>query len=245
MTSPTTAPALGASAQAPGEGARGPRRWWRGRWLFLLLAALALFAGRGWILWALALPLIGEGQPSGADYLLVVEGDCLFDRAARIYHSGDSRDLLVVRRSPQRLQRMGILPTTDALARRELVARGVPEDRIAVLPGEVITDWEMARQLGHWLAEHTDARVCLVCDRFDGRRMKYIVRSVLSEAESGRVGFLLLPHRWYDETNWWKGKRGWLALLGGYLRLGYTSLIGEDRDEWREWDVDRYSRELP
>lgn len=218
------------------------RRYWR--WAAIVGIALGIFLCRGWLLWAVALPLIVADEAQAGEYLCVLEGDRTFVRAGELYRSGAFPQVLVVRRRAERLERMEILLPSEMLARRELEAFGVSGERIETLAGEMRIDWDVARGLQTWLAAHPAARVRVLTDRFEAGRQRYIFACVLG-ADADRVGFLGLPHRWYDETNWWHGKRGWLALFGSYVRLAYARLHGEDTDEWREWDLEGYARALP
>lgn len=222
----------------------GNRRWLKKLWVIVLLLLLTIMFHHKRIMWALALPLIVNGQPKLEKYLLAVDGDRLFDRVTQYYNSADNIYILVVEWQPSRLQRMGILPTSDTLIHREFSTRGLPDNRITFLKCKKITDWEMARQLRDWLFDHSDAHVCLMCDQFGSRRKLFILRSVLG-ADIKRVTIHPLLHRWYDETNWWQSKRGWLGLFQSYLQLVYTCLVGEDKDNWQEWDLDRYVQRLP
>jgi hypothetical protein len=236
---------LEAGAACPGPRglpARKRRRW---RWGLVLVFVLVLVYFRAAVLRAVALPLIVEAETNEADYLVVLDGDYGFDRAAQLVHDGSARQILLYRMRPLRLERMHILPSSEALARQQLRLRGVPDDRMTALSGEVFTEWDMARELGAWLAHHPGVRVNLQCAQFGSSRKRYILNSVLGSEEFSRVAFLSLPHRWYDESNWWQGKRGWLGLVEAYLRLGYVTLHGEDRHEWREWNADEYERALP
>jgi hypothetical protein len=188
--------------------------------------------------------LVVDEPPPDADALLVLDGDRCFEQAARLYHAGGAGRVLLNEHRPGRLQQMGILPSFTELARRQLTAARVPGQALEVLPGETRSNWDRARLLRDWLCQHPGARVTVLCDRFGSRQRRCILDRVLDPEEAARVRVYALPHRSYRETDWWRSKQGILDLFDAYVVLTFTWLVGEDKDEWREWDPEAYERAL-
>ncbi len=235
-------PAGDPSLEAPGQ-ARLPRP--RGRWRRVLLAAVALlplvFHQR--LLTGAGMLLVADDPPARADYVLPLGADRGLDRAASLYRAGEAGAVLLVRGPRGRLEREHVLPPGVDIARRELARRAVPDAAVLVLPGESRGDWEAARRLGEWLRARPGATVVALCDRLGSRRERYILDAVLG-ADARRVYLRAEPHRRFDETNWWRHKEGVLHVLTASIQLGYARLAGEDKEPWREWDIDAYEKTL-
>jgi hypothetical protein len=208
------------------------------------LVVVICFVGRGPILRSVARFLVVPDRPAAADYVLVNDGDNRFDAAAQAYHAGLGRRILVIERRPGRLERLGILPTAGALARRELTARGVPEEAVTVLRTERGSTWDRARTLRAWLEGQPPIHLLVLCDRLGSRSLRHVFQNALPHEAFSRVGWRPLAREKYDETNWWRQKEGVHELFLAYL--GYAAIVfrGEDRAEWIEWDPDEYENQL-
>jgi hypothetical protein len=186
--------------------------------------------------------IIEEHGP--ADYVLILDGDRRYDQAAKLYHSGSAPRILFLEGRPRRLERMGIEPSPLSLSERELAARGVPPDVITVIRGQALNDWDRARQLREWLERQPRVNVLMLCDRFGGRRLRYIFQQILGPEFAARVRIRALPDRQFGEDDWWHHRPATVYLFDSYLRLAYDRLCGEDREEWGEWDPEEYSKTL-
>lgn len=139
---------------------------------------------------------------------------------------------------------MGILPSYEKAARKALEVRGVSPECVIVLYGEGDGDWDQVRCLSDWLRQNPDAHLLVLCNRFKSRQDKYLFDTLLDKRESGRVHVQAVPHRWYDETNWWQRRAGWSALFNAYVGFVYVRLCGEDSEESDVWDPDEYEKAL-
>jgi hypothetical protein len=155
-----------------------------------------------------------------------------------------SDQFLVVKRRPGRLERLDIRPAFQSLAKRELALRGIPVARVTAIGEAVVTDWDQSRVLSEWLAREPSASLIVLCDRFRGRKVRHILRAVLRDEEFRRVTTLAVPDLSYNESNWWRCRRGVLDLFSAYLQLGYVLCFGERTREWRRWDPDLYEKTL-
>lgn len=197
---------------------------------------LALYTFRVSLLRALAAFLIVQEPATVCECVLVYEGDSRFDRAATHFRSGQVLQVLLVERYSDRLHRIGMLSSDAAIGRRALEQRGVPVDIVFVLPGEFSDPWDMARGLDDWLGYHPGTRVSVLCNRFDSRRLAYVLRKVLRQ-EAERVHLEPLADSRYRESDWWTTTAGVRAVANAYLRLCHAWFHGEDsKDEWREYE---------
>lgn len=226
------------------------RRWGR-RLLLLLVLAASLYAFRAPLLRSVACylvvdePIVAANRDDEPPEILILPGvDKRYDCAAGLYRSGSATAILLVERRPNRLERMGFLPTFERESQRELSARGVPADSIRVIRGKVRTDWECARCLRDWLQQQPTVRVLVLCDRFGGRKLRYILDQVLGTEYAGRVRLKSLPERSYDENNWWQHREALVQLFDAYLNLAYARLCGEESEAWQEWDPEEFKKTL-
>jgi hypothetical protein len=87
-------------------------------------------------------------------------------------------------------------------------------------------------------------RIVVLCDRFGGRKLRYVFNQVLGAEKARRVQIVCLPDRSCDENDWWHHRQGVVEIFDAYVNLAYTRLAGEDREEWREWDPAEYQQKL-
>jgi hypothetical protein len=218
-------------------------------WGWVLLAGLALAGTAGYwfrhpILRNIAGYLVVD-EPSAATCVLVLPGvDRRYDRAAEMFRAGSVTSILLVERRAKRLEKMGFVPTFESVSQRELDQRGVPKKSITVIRGETRTDWERGRSLRTWLESQPTSRVVILCDRFGGRKMRYIMDKTLGAECASRVRVMCLPERSYDENNWWHNRSGAVQVFDAYLNLAHTWLCGEEKEEWREWDPEEFKQRL-
>lgn len=180
--------------------------------------------------------LIVDGPGSPGNVVVVIdEGDRRFDYVADRYWN-DTDVVLLYRRRATRLERLGITPMTDETARRELLQRGFSDDRLQSLPESPVGKSKLVTALSLWLAEHPDRSVHLLCDRFNSRTWDLLVRRAEKSRLKERIAIVPLANRHFDETNWWRSKRGTRAFLNAYLTLGFHFFRRGTEPEWEERD---------
>jgi hypothetical protein len=222
---------------------RRRRAWKYGLGLCVIAAACLLLWHASVLRW-LAGGLLDRPPQADCTVLLMLDGDRRHDRAAAWRREAPSRRVLLIGHAPTRLVRLGVVRSPDEQDRRELLARGVPADAIEVLAGGAGTRWDEAERLGEWLRNHPDDRPLILCDRFESAYTRHIVASLLGPTDAARVQILGLPDRFYDETNWWKTRRGMKRLFFSYLALGYARWHGRDRIAVEPWNPEDYERWL-
>jgi uncharacterized SAM-binding protein YcdF (DUF218 family) len=190
--------------------------------MIVLLSAVVL-----WVVFApyLAEALIVEKPLEKADAILVLGGSAVYiertRRAAEIYKQGVAPKVLLTndgeRAGWSRKERTNI-PYVE-LARRALVAQGVPEEAIDILPGEVTgTDWEARRLLAD-LERNGVRSVLLVTSAYHTRRALWTFEKFLS-GKGVEFGVEHPPAG--DQTPapgaWWLSRRGWGMVGGEYVK---------------------------
>jgi uncharacterized SAM-binding protein YcdF (DUF218 family) len=187
--------------------------------------------------------LVVDESHAGTTCVALLGGDGRHDRAAGFYHDGRARQVLLVQSYPDRLEALRLVPSRDEVDRQALLARGVPDAAVTVIPGQARDDWERVRALRPWLQDHPGVHVHLVCERFGSRRLQLLCRRVLGP-DAARVHLLALAPGDYDETNWWQSKEGLLDFLRQVVVLTYAWVAGERTALWHDWDPDAYEAGL-
>lgn len=218
----------------------------KSRWVLTALAlAVILWFCRGPILSGAAWPLIVDDRPEDFDCVWVLRSaDRGYEVAARLHQERRSRRIAVLEPQPSRLVRLGILPSDEVVLRRELAARGagVPEEAVLVIGRGSRNAWQGARQLAGWLQQHPEARVLALVNRFHSARLRSILDAVLGADDAKRVLILAIPHREYDEGNWWRSRMGVKAFMFAWLGRVYTSWAGEPEEPPALLDPDSFDR---
>jgi hypothetical protein len=208
----------------------------------VLLVLASLFLGRGPILHAVGALLVAEDADE------VVTADVLFDldldpaQLAQRYRASP-RPLLLLRWAPSRLVLTGLVPPACQRVQAALERCGVDRNRVQELPAQAHGFWDGARALHAWLADHPAARVAVLCERFDSRRLRYILDCVLGP-DTGRAAVVALADENIHEANWWRSKAGFFRWFSRLLQLGFTYTQGEGIKQRLTWDLDASERSL-
>ena len=194
--------------------------------IFLLVLLLV------WVLIApfLATNLIVEKPLEKADAILVLGGSSTFiertHKAAELYKNGVAPKIFLTndglqggwndkeKRNPYFFER----------ARWELIAQGVPESAIEVLPEVVEGTQDEAILLAKTAREQNLKSILLVTSAYHTRRALSTFETVLREnigaTETGIVSpptGLQTPSEYY----WWLRPKGWQFVAGEYLKIVY------------------------
>jgi uncharacterized SAM-binding protein YcdF (DUF218 family) len=156
------------------------------------------------------------------DYVLVLGGDAETRpfAAAALVKAGLAQQVLLTKtiELPE-TEDQATLHERDVM-QKVLKKRGVPEDRINVLPGEVTSTFDEARTLAAFLREHPESSVAIVTNGFHTRRARWIFRRQLPDA-ADRLHFLSVPRDGVDEATWWQTDAGLALYLGEYCKFAY------------------------
>lgn len=209
------------------------RSRWKRRLVFLALLFGITACFHGLALQSLARILVVEEPRVATQAVLMVGGESRYDAAAE-RHANGARTVFLLHSRPGRLERMGILPSTEQLTRREMIARGVPDDDLQFLSDEPVSNNNVGALICDWLRRHPDQEVDVLCDRFSTRKWRLLLRRSADPGLVSRIHLTALPHHRFDETNWWHSKPGARAILNSYLRLGFTWCNAGPQPDGRE-----------
>lgn len=163
---------------------------------------------------------LGE-HPGCARYAMVLPGDEIRRplTVAGLIRSGLARDVLIPQNAKTADIKDGIIPPTAEISRKILLHRGIPADRIVLLPTESRTTFDDAQALGEFLRGKDD-RVTIVTSAFHTRRARFVFDKVLGPT-SDRIWILSAPNPGFVTERWWESREGLRLVLTEYLKLGF------------------------
>jgi hypothetical protein len=194
--------------------------------------------------------LIADEPVGDCQYVGVLEwygrpdGDRCYDVAAELCRSRPSRGLLLVESGRSRLVEMGVLPSFEAISRRELKTRGPLPQTVSVIASDGFDDWAKARALRAWLADRPSGSVVLLCGAFRSAHLRYVLDAVLDPTQAARSRVRPLPDRRFDETNWWTSRDGIKAFGFAWLRQLHGWFAGGDHLPPSSCRVDEYENRV-
>jgi hypothetical protein len=189
-------------------------------WAVVALGAVAVF--HPGILRSCAWLLIVDRRDTAVERLVIAGGDGRFDVAAAWVREDPQRRIVLIQGRPERVVELGILPAGEAVARRELAKRQVPEERIELISVGDRKDGDPLCLLAAWMEEHPDLRTAVLCERFASRGLRLRIDAAATRAVAGRIDTWALPDRRYDEHNWWRSRTGVRQLVLNSIALAYT-----------------------
>jgi uncharacterized SAM-binding protein YcdF (DUF218 family) len=174
------------------------RAGWRPRllkWLALVLLLTAFYLTRGWTLPAWGRWLDASEPPHRADYAMVLTGgeNTRPFVAAGMHKNNLVGGILIARMRLMPDQVDGIVPPESDLIRSTLIDRGVPAEKVIILPGEINSTADEALALARFLDDHPNRTVAIVTNDFHTRRA---------------------PTDDFSADNWWHSEAGFMTYLG-------------------------------
>jgi uncharacterized SAM-binding protein YcdF (DUF218 family) len=189
--------------------------------LLVVLVPAIVYALRGAILPLLAHSLDISEAAVAVDCVYVLGGNSETRPfvAAAMFRAGLTKQILVptIELSPE--AEAGIAVPEHDLIHRALVARGVPEQAIKVLPGRAASTSDEARLLAAYLGREPDRSVAIVTNGMHTRRAGWIFRRALN-AQFRRIHFVAAPTDGYDDNDWWKFERGCVDYATEFTKVG-------------------------
>jgi uncharacterized SAM-binding protein YcdF (DUF218 family) len=198
-------------------------RRWRKRLrrlaVVVVLAAL-LYFGRGLLLPPVARFLNVSEPAQQAQYVMVLGGGKQTRPfvAAALVKAGFAEKVLLPCPTPSSEVEEGLEPREHEVMRQTLRARGVQDDSIVVLPGDVASTLDEARVLEKYLDNQPEASITIVTSNYHTRRARSIFRRILGE-KAARLHFVGAPSDGYDESNWWQSEAGFADYVQEYCKL--------------------------
>jgi uncharacterized SAM-binding protein YcdF (DUF218 family) len=194
---------------------------------FLIIAVLLFlpFAGRF---------LVRADPLQKADLILVFAGARVerWLEAAELYKEGWAPTILLspgpVEAIERQLAAQGVVyPREGDLARRALIAYGIPEDAVSVLPGSVDNTAQEAAVVARMLRGAERARIIIVTSPYHTRRAGFAFRRALGDAG---VQVVVRPTRFSESepSRWWR-RRGDVRYVMNEMPklLAYALGVGE------------------
>ena len=198
------------------------RRRWRRRCLLALVLILVLagYLARGLLLTSVARFLDVSEPPRQSDAVLVLGGGAN-DRpfvAAALVRSGLATQVLVPTVHLSSENREGLGPPEHEVICGALRARGLPPDRITLLPGECGSTLDEARSLARFLDSKPGATVTVVTHAFHTRRARRLFRRILGDRIQ-QVHFVAAPCDRFTAEDWWQSEDGFATYTTEYIKL--------------------------
>ena len=199
------------------------------RVLITFVTALVLVAtvwvARNSLLHAVAAFLIVDDAPRPAPYIVLLTGE-YSERprmAAKLFHDGFGKRILVASEQDGAPENAGIFPSRLRVIISMLERYGVPRHAIEVMgrTSPIGSTYDEARVVRRHLDElDYSGPLLLVTSAFHTRRAQWIFSRLLE----GRVSTLTTvaaPYPFVDETDWWHYEQGLLMVHQEYLKLVY------------------------
>lgn len=201
-----------------------------------ILVALLVFVTI-WICVApfLAQRLVVEREIEHADVILVLSGSAAYiertQKAAAIFREGKSQKVLLTDDGERAgwSQQEERNPPFVELAKRELVAQGVNENAIEIMPDEISNTHSEAIALARKMREGNLHSAILVTSAYHTRRSLWTFEKLL-EGEHIEIGIEYAPtgQQTPSPSSWWLYARGWNVVAGEYVKsLAYWAYYRE------------------
>ena len=185
-----------------------------------------------WIFLApvLASWLIVEKNLTHADAIVVLGGSTAYiertHKAADLYKNGASPQIFLTNDGVQAgwSQKEQRLPTYVELAKRELIARGVPESAIEILTARVPGTIDEAKLLSKTATERRWKSLMIVTSANHTRRALWTFSRVFtSNGAKANIGIApaLAGPQSPQAFDWWLSRTGWKDVAGEYVKGVY------------------------
>jgi len=196
--------------------------WRWGKW------ALVFVIGAWLVAWVAAHALIVTSELRTADAMVVLAGSSTYlertHRAAELFHEGRAARIILTNdnlKSGWSVER-GLNPLFVERAADELKRRGVPEDKIEVVPGGVINTYDEASRVRRYATEQGLHSILVVTSGYQSRRARWTFERVFQGSE---IALGIEPVAPGEEApnpgTWWRYRLGWELVPGEYLKLMY------------------------
>lgn len=192
------------------------------RWALPMAVVALAYLTRRWTL-PLAATWLDVGQtPQPAEYVVVLGGDVNTRPfvAAALIRAGLARaalvsDVAILPDAPPRL-----FPPEEELARRILILKGVPPERIVRLGRDNRTTYDEARALAEFLRSAPPGRVLIPTSAFHTRRTRWVLRRILGE-KADAISMVSIPPEMFHMEAWWRSDEGFRTVTGENLKLAF------------------------
>lgn len=190
--------------------------------LLLLLLGTAIWFGRVPLLQGAAEAWIVSDPIESADAVAIFGGglDVRPFAAAKYYHEGIVRKILVSNIRSGAAEKIGVVQSHVDLNRRVLLTLGVPETAIEVFGSANTNTRDEAAALVEWARLNNAHRLIVPTEIFSSRRVRWILRRVFAGTDT-QVDVPALNSSDYDRTDWWNREAGLLAFQNEVFKYFY------------------------
>ena len=193
--------------------------------------ALLILITAPFVAWLAAETLIVRAELEHADALVVLGGSSTYrertGHAARLFSEGRASRILLTNDNVQGgySAKDDRNPLFVELAFDELRRRGVPADKIEIVPGTVASTYDEAVRLRQYADEKKLHSILIVTSAYQSRRALWTMRRAF-RASNVQVG--LEPVEPGEQsprtTTWWRYRLGWQMVPGEYVKIAYYRL---------------------
>lgn len=180
------------------------------------------------IAWVAAEALIVRADLAHADALVVLAGSSTYlertHHAAQLFNAGRAQRIILTNdsqtsgwsadaeRNPQFVER----------AANELKGRGVPAEKIQIVPGLVTNTHDEVLKIREYASEKKLQSILIVTSAYQSRRALWTLRRVFrgSGIEFG-LDVVEPGEQSPGRTTWWLSRLGWQMVPGEYVKLAY------------------------
>lgn len=178
--------------------------------------------------WLGARLLMVKKEIPSADAIVVLSGSATYleraDWAARLYREG--RAPIVVLTNDNLLSGWSKAeernPYFYELAAKELERRGVPAEKIRIVPEIAVGTYEESLEVRHYATAHELKRLLVVTSAYHTRRALWSLRRAC-EGSGIEIGIDGPPPGWQTPSpgRWWWRRWGWKVVAGEYVKMIY------------------------
>ena len=195
------------------------------------LVSLLLLAGWIVLAWFAARSLVVSAELPQGEMLVVLGGSSTYveraQEAAQLFAAGRAPKIILTNDGQQGgwSQEEQRNPFFVERTAKELEQRGVPAERIEVLPQLVSSTYDEALLLRRYAEAHQIRSILVVTSAYHSRRALWTMRRVF--AGSGiEIGLASPATGWQTPppATWWLHTKGWRVVAGEYVKLVYYRL---------------------
>lgn len=197
----------------------------RRRWAFVLSAILLAWP---FVAWVAALSLITNASLERADAIVVLSGSAIYVERARyagkLYQEGRAPRVILTNDNMRGgwSQERQTNPFFIESARDELLAAGVPKEKIDAIPGNVESTFDETLAARSYAAQNNLRSLLFVTSAYHTRRTLWTLHKVFDQSgivvgvQSAQPG-----EQTPTPGTWWLHPRGWRSVALEYPKLLY------------------------
>ena len=192
--------------------------------LKLLINFLAILLAWTFLASFLAKALVVEKPLGHADVILVLAGSSAYvertHKAALIYKQGVAQRIVLTDDGGQAgwSQKEERNPSYVELAKRELVARGVPDDAIKILEPKVSGTLDEAKLVYKFALDNDWKSLLIVTSPYHSRRALRTFEGIFAtNGLEANVG-IVIAEQIRQDFFWWLASNGWRDVAGEYVK---------------------------